>query len=154
MKNYLLTLLALGLAPIANAFCDGGYPNISVENEAKEAEFVVIGTPYKRQVVVDYETDPRGYEAELFQVKISEVLSGTPPRYTQREYLTLYNFNSSSRFVMLMNTPHLLFVSTGSDGYYINSCGNSSTITTAGESLEKLKVRQKIKKTPTTTLTQ
>lgn len=135
-------LAAIFISLISNsvyAYCDGGYPNISVAEELKESEFVLIGSTISRKILVDPIEDPKGYEAEIFQVKVERVVSGKPKEYVTKEYLTLYNYNASSRFLMEIGKKYFLFVSEGADGYWINSCGNSSEIEPSQNAVELIK---------------
>jgi hypothetical protein len=141
VNKYIFLLAALLVSLEARAYCEGGYPNISIEEEISKSEFIVVGTVTSRKIVVDPNVDPQGYEAELFQVKVEEVLSGKPSMAVMEQYLTVFNYNASSRYLIGMGEKHLLFVSNSSDGYWINSCGNSSEYK---ESKEKLKLIKKI----------
>ena len=141
MKKIIILIALLGFSSKLFAYCDGGYPNITVADEIKEANFVAIGKVTSRKIVVDPIEDPEGYEAELFQVEIENVLYGTPPEYVVKGYLTLYNVNTSSRFNMDVGESYIMFVSEYWDGFYINSCGNSGTVI---KSKEVIKTIQKI----------
>jgi hypothetical protein len=136
------TLAAIFISIISNsvyAYCDGGYPNISVAEELKKSEFVIIGSTSSRKILVDPIENPQGYEAEIFQVKVERVLSGKPKEYVTKEYLTIYNYNASSRFPMELGKKYLLFVSEGADGYWVNSCGNSNEIEQSQNTVELIK---------------
>jgi hypothetical protein len=127
VKTYLLAIIFICFSSQLHAYCEGGkYPNISVSDEIKQTSFIIIGTVTQRLLVVDPINDPEGYEAELFHVKVERILYGKPPVYITDQYLTLYNFNASSRYLMEVGEKHLLFVSANQDGFRINSCGNST----------------------------
>lgn len=121
------------------AYCEGGYPNISVSDEIKKCEFIVIGTVVSRHIVVDPVEDPEGYEAEIFHVEVENILSGNPKDYLIKPYLSLYNYNASSRFPMTVGEKYILFVYSGNDGFWINSCGNSDTYNEAKETINEIK---------------
>lgn len=141
MRNIIIQITLLGFSSQLFAYCDGGYPNVTVVDEIKKANFVAIGKVTSRKIVVDPTEDPEGYEAELFQVEIGKVLYGTPPGYMVKGYLTLHSINTSSRFNMDVGESYLMFVSESSDGFYINSCGNSGAVI---KSKEIIKTIQKI----------
>ena len=71
-----------------------------VKQEAGNSRFVVVGNVIHRQVVVDPEVDPMGYEAELFQVEVEKVVHGRPSKRFIKPYLVIYNSNTSARFPM------------------------------------------------------
>lgn len=141
MRKIIIFIVLLGFSSQLFAYCDGGYPNVTVADEIKETNFIVIGKVTSRKIIVDPIEDPEGYEAELFQVKVESVLYGTPPEYVIKGYLTLHNANTSSRFNMDIGESYLMFVSDYMDGFFINSCGNSGTVT---ERKEIIKTIQKI----------
>jgi hypothetical protein len=118
------------------AWCEGGYPNISVKEELNKCKFIVIGTVVKRYIVVDPIEDPEGYEAEIFHVEIESVLQGNPQK---KPYLSVYNDNGSSRFVMEVGKKYLLFVYSGIDGFWIDSCGNSDLYKDSKKTIEEIK---------------
>jgi hypothetical protein len=137
VSRLLAALLLLSCAGPASAYCEGGrYPNVTVQEEIPEADFIVIGTVTNRRIVVDTVEDPEGYEAELFQVEIEDVIRGTPPDHAMKPYLTIYEENASSRFGMEVGVRYLLFVSASADGYYINSCGNSGVLSESADILD------------------
>lgn len=142
-------LLFIGMLLFArqtHAYCDGGkYPNIAVPDEIKVSQFVVIGTVIARKIVVDPIEDPEGYEAEIFHVKVKQVLYGHPKQGALKPYLAIYNANTSARFLMDMGEKYLLFVSEGADGFFINHCGNSGEVTESKSTMaaiEKFKKRR------------
>ena len=138
--RFLLIAILLCISGQLYAYCEGGkYPNISVAEEIKESKFVVVGKVTSRRIVVDSESDPEGYEAEIFQVSVESVLRGRPPKYVMGQYLSLFNFNASSRFPMAVGEKYLLFVSSGSDGFWINSCGNSAEFADSQETIRLIK---------------
>lgn len=140
VKRFLLITVLLFVSGHLYAYCEGGkYPNISVTEEITKSEYIVVGTVTSRRILVDPESDPKGYEAEIFQVKVESVIHGHPPKYVTRQYLTIFNYNDSSRFPMRIGEKYLLFVSSGSDGFWINSCGNSDIFTNSRENLNKIK---------------
>jgi hypothetical protein len=142
--SILATLLAFPVKLLA--YCDGGYPNVAVSEEVKEAAFIVVGTVTKRKIVLDPEGDPDGYEAELFSVTVEAVLYGTVPDFVLRDHLAIYNFNASSRYPMNVGDKQVLFVSLGADGNWVNSCGNSSLYSDATRTIkeiEHLKTKRK-----------
>lgn len=141
MRKIIILIALLGFSSQLFAYCDGGYPNVTVADEIKKTNFIAIGKATSRKIVVDPIEDPEGYEAELFQVEIEKVLYGNPSGYVVKGYLTLYNANTSSRFNMDIGESYLMFVSDYLDGFFINSCGNSGTVT---ESKEIIKTIQKI----------
>lgn len=109
------------------AYCEGGKSsNLSIADEIKQTSFIVIGTVTQQNLVVDPVEDPQGYEAVLFRVSVESIVYGKAPSYVSSEYLTLYTPNTSSRYQMEIGQKHLLFVSEGADGFWINSCGNST----------------------------
>jgi hypothetical protein len=140
MRNILISIALLSFSNQLCAWCPK-YPNVTVAEEIKGADFIVTGKVISRKIIVNPIEDPEGYDAELFQVQVEQTLYGKPPNYVLKEYLSLYNVNDSGRFPMVVGEKYLMFVSTGSDGFYIDSCGNSGTLT---ESKEIIKVIQKI----------
>ena len=139
-KRFLLITVFLCISGQLYAYCEGGkYPNISVAEEIMESKFIIVGKVTSRRIVVDPESDPEGYEAEIFQVSIESVLHGHPPKYVMRQYLSLFNSNDSSRFPMIVGEKYLLFVSSGSDGFWINSCGNSDNFNDSREKISIIK---------------
>jgi len=122
------------------AYCEGGkYPNISVSKEIKECEFIVIGKVVSRHIVVDPIEDPEGYEAEIFHIEVESILNGHPQDSMIKPYLAVYNGNDSGRFIMHVGEKYLLFVYSGNDGFWINSCGNSDTYTRGKETINEIK---------------
>jgi hypothetical protein len=51
----------------------------------------------------------------------------------------IYNFNASSRYPMGVGEKHVLFVTLDDDGFWVNSCGNSSPYERATKTLQELK---------------
>jgi hypothetical protein len=128
MKTLSFFLCALIFSEAASAHCEGGYPNVTVGQEVREAQFVIVGRPTKLSYVRDIVEDPDGYEATLIQVKVDKILYGKAPAYATRSYITLHNVNTAARFPMDeqdYGKPFVLFVYEGTDGYWVNSCGNS-----------------------------
>jgi hypothetical protein len=121
------------------AYCEGGYPNISVSDEIKKCEFIVIGTVVSRYIVVDPIEDPEGYEAEIFHIEIESILNGTPKDKLIKPYMSVYNDNDSGRFPMHVGEKYLLFVYSDRDGLWINSCGNSATYNRGRETINEIK---------------
>jgi hypothetical protein len=134
--KFLILITILFYSGQLHAWCEGGYPNISVKDEIKKCEFIVIGTVVKRYIVVDPIEDPEGYEAEIFHIEIESVLQGNPQK---KPYLSVYNDNGSSRFVMHVGEKYLLFVYSGSDGFWIDSCGNSDLYKDSKKTIEEIK---------------
>jgi hypothetical protein len=140
MKIKILMVMALLLySEQLYAYCEGGYPNVSVSDEIKKCEFIVIGTVVSRYIVVDPIENPEGYEAEIFHIEIESILNGTPKDNLIKPYLSLYNFNASSRFPMTVGEKYILFVYAGNDGFWINSCGNSDTYNSGKEIINEIK---------------
>jgi hypothetical protein len=139
MRKLTLAILGFFFSGCAFAFCSGGkYPNIGVAEEMRESDFIVIGTLSAMKIVVDPVEDPEGYEAQLFQVKISKILRGTPPKYAMQSYFTVFNVNTSARFPIGpedLGKQYLLFVRSSPDGYWINSCGNSDELDKSAKNL-------------------
>lgn len=119
MKSLFGTIILISISATAFAWCEK-YPDISIAEELKKSDFVVIGTVSSRLIVVDPVEDPEGYEAEIFKFKIEEALSGNP-----KKEIRLYNENNSGRFPMEVGKKYFIFVRTGDDGYWVDSCGNS-----------------------------
>jgi hypothetical protein len=71
-------IILIFISATAFAWCEN-YPDISIADEMKKSDFVVIGTVTTRLIVVDPIEDPEGYEAEIFKFRIEEVLSGLKP---------------------------------------------------------------------------
>lgn len=124
-----LLLAALLAAPgLASAFCNGGYPNISLDREVKESAFVIVGRLLSYRRVADPE-DPDGYAATLYRVRVDRVLRGSAPAR-----LTIYNENTSARFPF--DDPdgpgkgkrYLMLVSSGPEGYRVSVCGHSGEL--------------------------
>ncbi|RYY03775.1 MAG: hypothetical protein EOO53_07730 [Gammaproteobacteria bacterium] len=139
MKFFLIIVCSFSLVTQTYAHCEGDeHPNISVSQELKESTFVVAGEVVSRKILVDPLIDPTGYEAEIFQIKVHKIIAGKPKTYVKKEYLTIYNYNASSRFPMEKGNVYLLFVSEGADGYWINSCGNSAEIKNSQETLKQI----------------
>lgn len=138
MRKIIILIAFLGFSSQLFAYCDGGYPNVTVADEIKKTNFIAIGKVISRKIVVDPIEDPEGYEAELFHVEIENVLYGNPPGYVVKGYLALYNENTSSRFNMDVGESYLMFVSESFDGFYIDSCGNSGTVTKSKEIIKSI----------------
>jgi hypothetical protein len=139
MRKSLFALACLVAFNDSFARCAGGYPNVSVGQERKQSDFVVIGKLSDVRLVVD-PRDPVGYDALLFQVKISRVVSGSAPGYARNGYFTIFNENTSARFPIYQDDvgkEYLMFVRSGPDGHWLDSCGNSDEL---GRSDEKLKL--------------
>ena len=128
LKIIILLVMVLVYSGQLYAYCDGGmYPNISIAEEIEKSEFVVIGMVVSRHIVVDPVEDPEGYEAEIFRIRIETVLKGEPRPPLIKPYLSVYNVNTSARFPMDVGKKYILFVYLGRDGFWVNSCGNSTT---------------------------
>jgi hypothetical protein len=128
------------------ALCTGGYPNVSVAQERKQSDFVIIGQLSDVRNVVDPQ-DPQGYDARLFQVKVKKLVSGSPPGYALTEYFTVFNENTSARFPIDerdLGKEYLMFVRSGPDGYWIDSCGNSDELS---RSQQKLRLVERLNRT-------
>lgn len=136
-----LIMMAILLFPVSlYAYCEGGkYPNISVSDEIKQCEFIIVGTVTARNIVVDPIKDPEGYEAEIFHVNVEEILHGHPRQGLIKPYLSVYNANGSSRFPMNVGERYLLFVYSGNHGFWINICGNSSTYENGRKRIDELR---------------
>lgn len=128
--------LALVVAASGNAaaYCAGGrYPNISLADEVKQSDFIIVGKLESYRRVVD-PADPEGYDATLYRVHVDEVLRGPVPDYARKTYLTIYNENTSARFPF--DDParpgegkrYLMLVRSGPDGYRVDDCGNSGEL--------------------------
>jgi hypothetical protein len=139
MRKMLLASILMCISSQLFAYCEGGYPNISLANEIAKADFIIIGKVTSRRIVVDPKEDPQGYEAELFQIKVNSILNGNPKQNIIKPYLTVYNNNDSSRFVMDVGETYLLFVYDGMDGRWVNSCGNSDTYKESAEKINTIK---------------
>jgi hypothetical protein len=143
MRRIILGAILLGLSGGAGAYCEGGrYPNITIAEELKESDFVIVGRLESRMLVVDPVEDPQGYEAVLYKVKIEQVLHGQPPEYATKMYLTIVNENSSARFPIYekdIGKEYLMFVYSGPDGYWVNSCGNSDELSKSKEKIDQIK---------------
>ncbi|MBV1776435.1 hypothetical protein KSF73_12025 [Burkholderiaceae bacterium DAT-1] len=141
ITRLLAAFLCSVLSTAALAYCDGGYPNLSVRQEVRESAFVVVGTLLSRMLVVDPVADPEGYEATLFQVKIKRILHGKPPAYARRTYFSIYNVNTSARFPIDeqdIGKDYVLFVRTGADGYWVDSCGHSQLHSESAQLIKQL----------------
>jgi hypothetical protein len=129
-------------AALATCLGDDGlshYPNVSIEKEIRESDFIVVGKVSSRRIVVDVEDDPQGYAAELFQVEVESILSGDPDIHTIHPYPTIYSSNDTSRFPFDLGETYLLFVSDGQDGRWVNTCGNSDTYKLSQKTIEIIK---------------
>jgi hypothetical protein len=141
MQKTIIAIIFSTLPAQLYAYCDGGkYPDISVSEEIQKTEFIVIGTVKSRKIVVDPKEDPEGYEAEIFHVDVEKTLYGAPPAYLDKQFLRLYNDNTSSRFPMDEGQKYLLFVSSGSDGFWVNSCGNSGKLNVSMEVIKGIQL--------------
>jgi hypothetical protein len=140
-----LLLAALLSSPgMASAFCDRGYPDISLSRELKESEFVIVGRPTSYRRVVDPE-DPEGYVATLYRVQVEQVLRGRVPAHARRSGLTIYNGNTSARFPF--DDPaasgegkrYLMLVRSGPDGYWVDACGHSGELEKSRETIRRIR---------------
>jgi hypothetical protein len=141
----LLAAVAFGMAGKALAYCDGGrYPNLPLASEVKASEFVVIGKLDSYRRVVD-PSDPEGYEATLYRVRVEQVLSGRLPGYVRKSHLTIYNENTSARFPFDDSVHagagkrYLLLVRAGPDGYWVDACGHSGELDASRETLNRIR---------------
>ncbi len=141
MKTIIIALIALLIysAPL-HAYCEGGkYQNISVSEEIKKCDFIIIGTVVSRKIVVDPVEDPIGYEAEIFDVEVESILYGTPKEKLTKPSLSVYNENTSARYPMIVGEKYLLFVYLDNVGFWINSCGNSTLYKKSEEPIAEIK---------------
>jgi hypothetical protein len=139
-----LLAMSLGVAGNAAAYCEGGYPNVSVANEVKRSDFVIVGKLESYRRVVDPE-DPEGYDATLYRVHVDEVLRGPVPDYARGTYLTIYNENSSARFPFEdpagpgAGKRYLMLVRSGPDGYWVDPCGNSGELEKSRQAIREIR---------------
>ena len=123
--------------------CDGGYPNVTVQQELRATPLVVIGKVTGLKLVVDPIEDPAGYEGEIFIVDVERVVHGALPLDAKRSHtMSVYNENTSARFPMNIGTRYVLFVSRSFDGPWIDSCGNSVEAAKAGPLLKEIRRRK------------
>jgi len=133
MKFVFASIILIFMSVTAFAWCPN-YPDISIAEELKRSDFVAVGTVISRFIVVDPVEDPEGYEAEIFKFKIEQTLSGNP-----KKEIFLYNENNSGRFPMEVGKKYFIFVSTGKNGYWVDSCGNSDEFKTSSNVIAKVK---------------
>ncbi len=142
MKMLAGVLLLLACSGKTWALCEGGYPNLSVAQEARDARLVVIARPQTFELVRDVAEDPDGYVATRIHLAIDAVLRGMPPEPGKAGFLTILNPNTSARFPMDerdAGTSRLLFIREGEDGYWVDSCGHSGKRAARGATIRRLR---------------
>ena len=140
--RFLWLAMLVALSGKAWALCEGGYPNLSLAREMRDARFVVVARPQSFTRVQDTAEDPEGYVATRVRLKIDEVLYGTVPADAKRGQLDIVDPNTSARFGLDerdTGKPYLLFVSEGEDGYWIDACGHSGELAKSRATLRQVR---------------
>ncbi len=122
-----------------------GY-DMPVGEETDLTEFIAIGKVVAlRQIPIP--DDPEGYPDELYTVQIERVLKGHLP-----SRIRLYASFSESRYFMKMGERHILFLKrewggsrNGAD-YYIDDCGNSSTLPKGNSIVKQVEAALQLKR--------
>lgn len=112
MKNVLpVSLLLPFFSGGAGAACLDARP--TVRGEFGAADAVVVATAVAQHTVRD-PGDAEGILATIYVVRIAESFSGD----TSRAPIHVWSDNDSSRYLLDPGEEHLLFLSTGDDGFW------------------------------------
>ena len=109
----------------------------SLEDEYRDSTMVLIGRVVAVRPVRD-PNDPQGVSSYTYKVKPIDKLKG---RMSNKVTLTMEN--SSSRFPLDLGEDYLLFIQRVEKGnLFIDSCGNSSKVSEAGDVISKIKAKE------------
>jgi hypothetical protein len=125
-----LLFAALALCSPFSAFAYCPVPEIRANGEFFKSDAVFTGTVLSIRKTPDARHAPGGW---LYRMRIEETFRGST-----RDELTVYTEDSDVRFPLDMNQEYLLFAYRRHGRLEIDSCGNSSLLTEAGELLRKL----------------
>jgi hypothetical protein len=109
--------------------------------EVRKAEAIVIGRVVSEQPLQENPDDPEGLTSYNVRVRVLVRLKGNLPNV-----FVIRNENTSARYLFGVGEEHLLFVARGSEGLWVNSCGNSSAMPQGKHLLKKIKAQLKTQK--------
>jgi hypothetical protein len=92
----------------------------TLEQETRSADAIVVGTVVKVVPLSEDRSDPQGYTAFLYTVRVDEQLRGSLPAEIQ-----VRAENDSGGYRMAILESHLLFLTTRGPFKIANACGNS-----------------------------
>lgn len=113
-------LLASTTVP-AMGLCLSGHPTVAAETA--DVPLVVTARVVDERALFEDEADAQGVTATVYSVGVTGRLKGSPPAQ-----LEIYSENTSSRFPMDVNSEYILWLSTDGTRYFVDSCGNSTTL--------------------------
>jgi hypothetical protein len=124
-----LVLVYLGASSVQAACFDPKDPTLtryyrpSLEDETKAATAIVIGTVSNVQPLSDDPSDPGGWTAFIYTVRVSEHLKGQEP-----DSFRLRVENDSGGYRMERGESHLLFLAKEGHILSFDVCGNSTQL--------------------------
>ena len=108
------------------------YPTLEQEMESTEA--VIVGTVEKVVGLTEDESDPEGYTAFLYTVRVTETIHGKIPAE-----VILRADNDSGAYRVEEGESHLFFLKMKGEYFSADPCGNSAEMPRAAAVIDELK---------------
>jgi hypothetical protein len=129
-RQFFVAFALAALSPAAMALCldpsdptTTKYYHLTVEEEVRSSAAVIVGTVLKVLGLVEDLSDPEGYTAFIYTVKVTRHLKGVIP-----DTIELRAGNDSGGFRMVQGDTDVLFLTKQGQYFNVNPCGNSKLL--------------------------
>lgn len=135
-----LVLVCLGASLLQAACFDPKDPTLtryyrpSLEDETKAASAIVIGTVSSVQPLNEDPSDPGGWTAFIYTVRVAKHLKGQTP-----DSFHLRVENDSGGYRMERGESHLLFLAKEGSDTSVDACGNSTQLPKGSEVVDRVR---------------